>query len=106
MIFGHFLKQKKKKERKKKKHDCRKNKDRIIRDVRTIFGTTKKKEERKKKKQNEEIIKDDIIRDIRMLFEQENFFLINLSLDEYLNKIETYLRNIIIHLQDFDTWKI
>ena len=41
-----------------------------------------------------------------MLFEQEKFFLINLSLDEYLNKIETYLRNIIIHLQDFDTWKI
>ena len=26
----------------------------------------------------------------------------NLSLDEYLNKIETYLRNITINLQNFD----
>ena len=30
----------------------------------------------------------------------------NLSLDKYLNKIKTYLRNIIINLQYFDTWKI
>ena len=30
----------------------------------------------------------------------------NLSFDEYLNKIETYLRNIIINLQNSDTWKI
>ena len=30
----------------------------------------------------------------------------NLSLDEYLNKIELYLRNIIIDLENFDTWKI
>ena len=30
----------------------------------------------------------------------------NLTLDEYLNKIKTYLRNIIIDLQDSDTWKI
>ena len=30
----------------------------------------------------------------------------NLSLDEYLNKIETYLRNTIINLQNSDTWKI
>ena len=29
-----------------------------------------------------------------------------LSLDEYLNKIELYLRNIIIDLQNSDTWKI
>ena len=27
----------------------------------------------------------------------------NLSFDEYLNKIETYLRNIIINLQNSDT---
>ena len=27
----------------------------------------------------------------------------NLSLDEYLNKIETYLRNIILTLQNSDT---
>ena len=30
----------------------------------------------------------------------------NLSLDEYLNKIETYLRNIMINLQNSDIWKI
>ena len=30
----------------------------------------------------------------------------NLSLDEYLNKIKPYLRNIIVDLQSSDTWKI
>ena len=30
----------------------------------------------------------------------------NLSLHKYLNKIESYLRNIIINLQNSDTWKI
>ena len=30
----------------------------------------------------------------------------NLSLDEYLNKIESYLKNVIINLQISDTWKI
>ena len=29
-----------------------------------------------------------------------------LSLDEYLNKIKPYLRDIIIDLQSSDTWKI
>ena len=29
----------------------------------------------------------------------------NLSLDEYLNKTEPYLRGIIINLQNSDTWK-
>ena len=31
---------------------------------------------------------------------------INLSLDEHLNEIGPYLRNIIIDLQNSDTWKI
>ena len=30
----------------------------------------------------------------------------NLSLDEYLNEIEPYLRNIILDLQNSDTWEI
>ena len=30
----------------------------------------------------------------------------NLSLDEYLNKIKPYLKEIIIDLQSSDTWKI
>ena len=38
MIFGHFLKQKKKKKiEKKKEHNKRIIKDRIIRDIRTLF---------------------------------------------------------------------
>ena len=85
-----------------------------------IFGQFLKQ---KKKKQNETIIKDRIIINIRTLFEQEkeedyykpkrvsNFWNnnyieyksngdknSNLSLDKYLNKIEAYLRNIIINL--------
>ena len=82
----------------------------------------KKNKERKKlrkKESNERLIKDRIIRDIRTLFEQEedyykpktvnNFWnhnyteydsngdkARNLLLDEYLNKIERYLKNIII----------
>ena len=66
-------------------------------------------------------------RDIRTLFKQEEEKIIinlkekvisgktfilngdknrNLSLDDYLNKIEPYLRNIIIDLQNFDKLKI
>ena len=66
--------------------------------------------------------------DIRTLFEQEDYYEPervsnfwnnnyikykhngdknrNLSLDEYLNKIEPYLRNIITDLQNLDAWKI
>ena len=90
----------------------------------------KKKEERnQRKKINDRLITDKIIRYIRTLFEQQedhdkpkivsNFYNNiyieyesngdrnrNLSLDEYLNKIKPYLRNIIIDLQISDTWKI
>ena len=84
----------------------------------------KKKKERRRSK----MIKDNIIRDIRILFEQgkkedyyeskrvSNFWNNNyieyghknrnLSLDEYLNKIKSYLRNTIINLQNSDTWKM
>ena len=31
--------------------------------------------------------------------------MIEISLEEYLNKIEPYLRNIIIDLKNSDTWK-
>ena len=92
----------------------------------------KKKEENEKKKEtNNRITKDRIIRDTRKLFKQEeekdyckpkrvsNFWNNNyvefesngdknrsLSLDEYLKKCKPYLRNIIIDLQNSDTWKI
>ena len=79
------------------------------------------KEIRGKKEINDILIKDRIIKDIRRLFEQENdddYFKLkivrnfwnnnyieyesnsdrNKSLDEYLNKIEPYLTNVIIDL--------
>ena len=88
------------------------------------------KRKRKKKKQNENwLIKHKIIRDIRSLFEVEEDYYEpkrvsgfwnnsyieyesnddknrNLSLDEYLSKTKPYLPNIIIDLQNSDTWKI
>ena len=101
--------------------DRLKDKRLIINNIRRLFDY--EKEERKKKKQNEKIIKDNIIRYIRILFEQgkeedyyepkrvsnvwnKNYIEYesngdknrNLSLDEYLNKIESYLRNTIINL--------
>ena len=91
------------------------------------------KEIREKKDINDRLIKDRRIGDIRALFEEEeeeekkdyykvervsNFWNnnyseyesngdknINLPLDEYLNKIEPYLRNKIIDLQNFGTWE-
>ena len=53
MIFGHLLKEK----RKKKKHNCRINMDRIIRDIRTLFETKKKKKKERKIKMKK-IVKD------------------------------------------------
>ena len=94
------------------------------------FWNRKRKRRKKKKKHNESIVKDRIIRNIRTLFEQEeehyyepkrvsNFWNssyieyegngdknINLSLDEYLNKIKLYLRNVIVDLQNSGVWKI
>ena len=104
-------------------------KDKIIRDISIFFWNIRRKRRKKKKKHNERIIKDRIIRDIRTLSEQEedyyepkrviNFWSNsyieyetngdknkNLSLNEYLNKIKPYLRNIIINLQNSDSWEI
>ena len=89
----------------------------------TLFETEEEKKERKKlvRKNNHRLIKDSIVRDIRTLFEQDddadyferkrvsNFLNNNyieyesnadrnknLSLDRYLDKIEPYLRDVII----------
>ena len=110
-----------------------KSKDKIIRDTWTLYETEEEKKERKdlekKKEHNERLNKDGIIRDIMAHFEQEedyyelkrvyNFWKNNymgyesnsdknrnLSLDENLNKIETYPRDIIINLQNSDKWEI
>ena len=108
-------------------------KDKIIRDTWTLYETEEEKKERKdlekKKEHNERLNKDGIIRDIMAHFEQEedyyelkrvyNFWKNNymgyesnsdknrnLSLDENLNEIETYPRDIIINLQNSDKWEI
>ena len=72
-------------------------KDRIIRDVRTLFDLVEEKAYYKPKRVsnfwNNNYIESNADKNR------------NLSLDEYLNKIKPYLRNIIIDLQSSDTWK-
>ena len=87
-------------------------------------------EEEKQEKQKNKAIKDKIIIDIRNCFEKEeedyykpvrvnNFWSNNyskyknnvnrsktLSTEEYLNKIRSYLKDIINDLKTSDTWKI
>ena len=91
----------------------------------------KQKKKKRKKEINERLIKDRINRHIRTLFDQkeEDYYKPkrvvnnlwnknyieyesngdknrNLLLDEYLNKIKLYLKNIIINLQNSDTWNM
>ena len=101
--------------------------DRITRDfLWNRRSKRRKKEIRRKTEYNKTLVKDRLIRDIRTLFEQgEDYCKIinfwnnnyieyesngdknrNLSLNEYFNKNEPYLRNTIIDLQNFDAWKI
>ena len=107
-------------------------KDKIIREIWTLFETEEENQGRRElekyKEPNERLIKDRIMWEIRTLFEQEedyyepkrvsNFWNnsyieyesngdknSNLSLDEYLNKIKLYLRSIIINLENPDAWK-
>ena len=96
MIFGDFLilKKKKKKEAKRKiiKGD-------IIRDNRTHFEQEKEKIYYEPKKVSNYLNNDCIE------YERNGDKNRNLSIDEYLSKTELYLRNIIISLQNSDTWE-
>ena len=98
--------------------------------MQNFWNRRRKRRSKKKQEHNEGLILDKIIRDIRTLFEQEeeDYYKVkrvsrfwnnnyseyasnndknkNLSLDEYLKKIKTCLRNIIFDLQSSDTWKI
>ena len=122
----------KKTKRRKKGIIDRITKDRIIRDIWRLFETEEKKRNKEigeKREINTRLIIDKIIRDIKTLFEQEDYdeyfkpkrvrhFWNNnyieyesnddrnkiLPLDKYLNKTEPYLRDIIIDLQNSDTW--
>ena len=73
MAFGHFLKPKNKNKTEKKDQNEKTIKDKIIRDIRTLF-----------EQQQEDYYKPKRVS--------------NLSLDEYLNSIKPHLRNIIIDL--------
>ena len=72
--------------------------DRIFRDIRTLF------------KQEEDYYKPKIVSNFwknnYIEYESNGAKKRNLSLDEYFNKTEPYLRNIITDLQNYDTWKI
>ena len=100
MKFGHFLKWKKKEERKKKNYNNRINKDRIITYIRTLFEQEEKEEDYYEPKRVGNFWNTNYV-----AYESNVDKNINLSLDEYLNKIETYLRNIITNLQNSDTLK-
>ena len=97
MIFGHFLKQKKKKKIEEKKKTERINKDRIIRDIRTYFEQEGEEEDYYEPKSVDNFWNNNYIE-----YKSNGDKNKNLSLDEYLNKIEAYLRNIIINLQNSD----
>ena len=93
-------KEKERKELERKKHNEKKNKDNIMRDIRILFVTENEEDFYEPKRinnfQNYNYIKHESNGDKNR----------NLSLDEYLDKIESYLRNIIISLQNLGTWKI
>ena len=105
--------------RKSRKANMQKHyEDNITQNIRNIF---------KLNKQNE-TIKDRIIKDINTLFEEEDYCksvkvgifdsnscfeyecngdkLKTLSIKEYLNKIKSYLKDIMCNLEKSDTWKI
>ena len=91
MISGHFLKQKKKK-RIEKKDNERMITDWIIRDIRTLFGLQKEEEDYYESKRISKFWDNNYMEN-----ESNGDQNRNLSLDEYYNKVESYLRNIVIN---------
>ena len=94
-------KKKKKKERnqRKKEHNERLIKDRLIRDIRTLFGQQQQDYSKSERVNN-------FWKNSYSEYESNGDKNRNLSLNEYLNTVELYLRNIIIDLQNSDVWKI
>ena len=91
MISGYFLKQKKKK-RIEKKDNERMITDWIIRDIRTLFGLQKEEEDYYESKRISKFWDNNYMEN-----ESNGDQNRNLSLDEYYNKVESYLRNIVIN---------
>ena len=90
----------KQKEKKKKKITEKKRliKDRIIRDIWTLF---EQEEDYYEPKRVNNFWNNNYIE-----YESNGDKKRHLSLDKYFNKIEPYLRNIITDLQNSNTWKI
>ena len=91
MMSGYFLKQKKKK-RIEKKDNERMITDWIIRDIRTLFGLQKEEEDYYESKRISKFWDNNYMEN-----ESNGYQNRNLSLDEYYNKVESYLRNIVIN---------
>ena len=83
----------------KKEHNERLIKDRLIRDIRTLF-----------EQEEDDYYKSERVSNFwnnnHIEYESNGDKNRNLSLDEYLIKTEPYLRNIMIYLQNSYTWKI
>ena len=92
MIFGHFLKLKKKKKIEKQKQNEKITKDKIIR------GKIFEQEEDYYESKRVSNFWNTNYREYESNGDKNR----NLSLDEYLHKIKPYLRNIIINLQKSD----
>ena len=101
MVFGHFLKQKKKKKIEKKKHNEIMIKDRIIRDIWAPFEQEGEEEYYYWTKRTSNCRDNNYIESENNVDKNKN-----LSDDEYLNKFESYLRNIITYFQNLDACKI
>ena len=86
------------KEEKRKKHNKIIIKDKIIRNVKTIYEQEK---DYYKSGRVSNIWNNDYIEYERNVDKNRN-----LSLDEYRNEIKPYLRNITIDLQNSDAWQI
>ena len=90
-----FETEEEKEERKKPEHNERLIKDKIIRDIRTLF---EQKEYYYKPKRVSSIWNNNYIE-----YETNGYKNSNLSLDKYLNKVKPYLRDIMTDLQSSDT---
>ena len=75
-------------------------KNRIIRDIRTLFEQQEQKDYHKPKKVS------NFLNNNYIEYESNGDKNRNFLLDKHLNKIKLQLRDIIIDLQNYDRWKI
>ena len=105
-MFGNFLKQKKKKKKERYQKKKRKNKrkriikNKIIRDIGTFFEQQEEKYYYKPKRVSS------FLNNNYIEYESNGDKNSNLSLDQYLNKIKPFLKDIRVDLQSSNTWKI